>query len=120
MTGTIKYLQWFQKKKRMYILSVNNSIKKLMKREKMKRSEEVYHYTSPEGLVSIFKNKTFQFTDCQFFNDKLEYNYIKKPLCVAISKLENKLLNKDLIADVNNWLNDKYEVYYTGKAKMRS
>lgn len=85
----------------------------------MKRLEEVYHYTSPEGLVSIFKNKTFRFTDCQFFNDKLEYNYIKKPLCVAISKLENKLLNKDLIADVNNWLNDKYEVYYTGKAKMR-
>ena len=38
---------------------------------------------------------------------------------MAISKLENKLLNKDLIADVNNWLNDKYEVYYTGKAKMR-
>lgn len=70
----------------------------------MKRLEEVYHYTSPEGLVSIFKNKTFRFTDCQFFNDKLEYNYIKKPLCVAISKLENKLLNKDLIADVNNWL----------------
>ena len=85
----------------------------------MKRSEEVYHYTSPEGLVSIFMNKTFRFTDCQFFNDKLEYNYIKKPLCVAISKLENKLLNKDLIADVNNWLNDKYEVYYTDKAKMR-
>lgn len=43
----------------------------------MKRLEEVYHYTSPEGLVSIFKNKTFRFTDCQFFNDKLEYNYIK-------------------------------------------
>ena len=85
----------------------------------MKRSEEVYHYTSPEGLVSIFNNNTFRFTDCQFFNDKLEYNYIKKPLCVAISKLENKLLNKDLIADVNNWVNDKYEVYYTGKSKMR-
>ena len=86
----------------------------------MKRIEEVYHYTSPEGLVSILNNKTFRFTDCQFFNDKLEYNYIKRPLCAAINKVKNKLLNKDLIEDVNNWLTEKYEMtYYTDKFKMR-
>lgn len=86
----------------------------------MKRIEEIYHYTSPEGLFSILENKAFRFTDCQFFNDKLEYNYIKKPLCTAINKLKNKLLNKDLIEDANFWLTENYEmIHYTGKTKMR-
>ena len=37
----------------------------------MKRIEEVYHYTSPEGLLCILVNKTLRFTDCQLFNDKI-------------------------------------------------
>mgnify|MGYP001534714838 FL=1 len=28
-----------------------------------------YHYTSPEGLMGIFKTRTFYFTDSQFLND---------------------------------------------------
>ena len=46
----------------------------------MKRIEEVYHYTSPEGLVSILNNKTFRFTDCQFFNDTLEYYFLNQKI----------------------------------------
>lgn len=86
----------------------------------MKRIEEIYHYTSPEGLLSILANKTFRFTDCQFFNDKLEYVYIKRPLSDAISQIKNKLCNKDLIEDVDNWLTEKYEVICcASKMKLR-
>lgn len=86
----------------------------------MKRIEEVYHYTSPEGLFSILENKTFRFTDCQFFNDKLEYIYIRKPLRDAISQIKNKLWNRDLIEDVDDWLTEKYEVICcASKIKMR-
>ena len=82
--------------------------------------EKIYHYTSPEGMFSILQNKAFRFTDCQFFNDELEYIYIKKPLCDAISKLQNRLLNKDLIEDVDSWLVEKYEVRRdVSKSKMR-
>lgn len=31
-----------------------------------------YHYTSPEGLVGIVKNRNIYFTDCQFLNDYKE------------------------------------------------
>lgn len=86
----------------------------------MKRIEEVYHYTSPEGLLSILVNKTLRFTDCQFFNDKLEYIYIRKPLSDAIGKIKNKLWNKDLIEDIDDWLTEKYEVACCSrKMKMR-
>ena len=38
----------------------------------------VYHYTSPEGFLSIIKNKNLWFSDIQFMNDRSEYVYIKK------------------------------------------
>ena len=53
----------------------------------------VFHYTSPEGLYSILKNRTFRFTDCQFFNDKSEYVYVKRPLIKAIENILPKLKN---------------------------
>lgn len=47
----------------------------------------VYHYTSPEGIYSILKNKTLWFTDCQYLNDKNESLYIREPFIEAHRKL---------------------------------
>lgn len=35
----------------------------------------VYHYTSPEGVLGILKNRTLWFTDCEFMNDPAELKY---------------------------------------------
>lgn len=35
-------------------------------------SRPFFHYTSPEGLKSILKNRSIYFTDCQFLNDSQE------------------------------------------------
>lgn len=39
---------------------------------------EVFHYTSPEGFLSIQKDEKLWFSDCQFMNDRSEYVYIKE------------------------------------------
>ena len=44
--------------------------------DKRIRDKTVYHYTSPEALVSILTNALIRFTDCQFMNDRSEYNHI--------------------------------------------
>lgn len=51
----------------------------------------VFHYTPPEGLYSILKNRTFRFTGCQFFLYKSEYVYVKRPLIKAIENVSPKL-----------------------------
>lgn len=45
---------------------------------KIKSSQTKYHYTSPEGLLSIIKNSGLYFTDIRYFNDKSENTYIFK------------------------------------------
>lgn len=35
----------------------------------------VYHYTSPEAMLSILQNKTLRFSDCEFMNDPEEVAY---------------------------------------------
>lgn len=81
----------------------------------------VFHYTSPEGILSILKNKKIRFTDCQFFNDKSEYIYIRTPLVNALKTIFPKLYNTDLIENIDNWLIENYEVpvLYRGQAKQR-
>lgn len=71
----------------------------------------VFYYTSPEGLYSILKNRTFRFTDCQFFNDKSEYVYVKRPLIKAIENILPKLKNANLIERIDNWLKEDYEIW---------
>lgn len=71
----------------------------------------IYHYTSPIGFCSILTNQTFRFTDCQFFNDKSEYIYIKEPCEAVYNKLKNNLFNEELLLPVNYWLNNSYETY---------
>ena len=34
--------------------------------------DTIYHYTSPEGILSILTHKTLWFTDCEYLNDKKE------------------------------------------------
>lgn len=41
--------------------------------------DTVYHYTSPDGILGILKNKTLRFTDCQYLNDVDEFVYFWKP-----------------------------------------
>jgi len=53
-------------------------------------SQIVYHYTSPEGIFSILKNKTIWLTDSQYLNDKNEFLYIKKPIVEAAKDIHNK------------------------------
>lgn len=47
----------------------------------------VYHYTSPDGLSGIIKNKSLWFTDCAYLNDMNEFNYILEPLIKAWKKI---------------------------------
>jgi len=47
----------------------------------------VYHYTSPDGILGILKNKELRFTDCQYLNDKGEFIYIRKPLEKAYKEI---------------------------------
>lgn len=40
-----------------------------------------YHYTSPEGFLSIVKNNSLRFTDISFLNDISESIYMLKVIC---------------------------------------
>ena len=46
----------------------------------------VYHYTTPEGVYSILKEKKLWFTDCQYLNDRNEFVYIREPFVEAYMK----------------------------------
>lgn len=86
-------------------------IRQLIYRNQKENIDNTYHYTSPEGMLSILQNRTLRFTDCQFFNDKLEYIYIKKPLCKVVNELAPKMRNQHLVESVDLWFKDDYEVY---------
>lgn len=47
----------------------------------------LYHYTSPDGILGILKNKTLRFTDCQYLNDKGEFIYFKEPFEEAYERI---------------------------------
>lgn len=86
-------------------------IKEITHNKDYEKVNNVFHYTSPEGLYSILKNRTLRFTDCQFFNDKSEYIYIKQPLIRAIKSISPKLKNTNLIESIDNWFQEDYEVW---------
>ncbi len=58
--------------------------------------EKIYHYTSPEGLVSIIKNKKIWFSDSQFMNDRSEYVYIKEIFEEAAKGTEHETDDKKM------------------------
>lgn len=49
-----------------------------------------YHYTSPNGLLSIIKNKSLRFTDIRFLNDKSESLYLVKVICDYFAENKQK------------------------------
>ncbi len=50
-------------------------------------SDPVFHYTSPNGLLSIIKNKSFRFGDFRFFNDINELEYARKLIIECLNEL---------------------------------
>ncbi|MEA5026968.1 MAG: DUF2971 domain-containing protein [Erysipelotrichaceae bacterium] len=71
--------------------------------------QRIFHYTSPQGLYSILKNKTIRFTDCQFLNDKSEYNHIREPLKTALEETYYSLHDPSVWEMLNNYISDNFE-----------
>ena len=60
------------------------------------RDRTIFHYTSPDVLIKILSNTEIRFTDCQFLNDRTEFNHMLEPLDAALYQLQPTLHNKDL------------------------
>ena len=73
------------------------------------RTKDVFHYTSPEGIFSILKNQKIQFTDCQFVNDKSEYNHITEVLKKVYDNISNELVNDFLYRGIVDDIEKNYE-----------
>ncbi len=71
--------------------------------------QQLFHYTSPIGLYSILKSRSIRFTDCQFLNDKTEYNHIHEPLKIALEEAYYSLHDKTVIEAINNNLDDNFD-----------
>ena len=73
-------------------------------------NKTVYHYTSPDGILSILKNKTLRFTDCQYLNDASEFVYISEPLDkeYKMVMLEYGETFKNIVEDFNTLLQSPY------------
>lgn len=72
----------------------------------------VYHYTSPDGILGILKDKTLRFTDCQYLNDKGEFVYIREPFKKAWKKIKEERGDSDDIIEqvINNFIRSPYEL----------
>ena len=73
------------------------------------RNKTIYHYTSPEGLLAILKTPSIRFTDCQFLNDRSEYNHIHVPLEAAFEQVRDSLYDTGLCDMLQTYINDKYD-----------
>lgn len=72
----------------------------------------VYHYTSPQGIFDILRNKTLWFTDVQYLNDKSEYI---APSDDKYRYVLSTSLNSDSIAMWNHYVkNNGYSGYNLG------
>ncbi len=49
-----------------------------------------YHYTSPDGFLSIVKNNSLRFTDISFLNDMSESIYMIKIICDYLNDYKQK------------------------------
>ena len=82
--------------------------------DKTLRDKTIYHYTSPEALASILSNTSIRFTDCQFMNDRSEYNHILEPLEAAVRQVEAQLHDSKFLRQIlkqlgTNFQTAKYE-----------
>lgn len=73
------------------------------------RDKTIFHYTSPEAMISILSHESIRFTDCQFLNDRTEYNHILDPLKVAIAQAEPTLYNKKIAHLVDQHLEKNFQ-----------
>lgn len=70
-----------------------------------------YHYTSPEGLLGILRNKQIFFTDCQFLNDYRERLEINKELDLFWNKNKG-IYEQDFYNLMNSIRISEYEDLY--------
>jgi len=69
----------------------------------------VYHYTSPQSVYEILKNKSLWFTDCEYLNDKGELRYYQEPLGDAWRKFHEET---DIdIGDIDDFIKKSYTTY---------
>jgi hypothetical protein len=73
------------------------------------KNRVVYHYTSPDGLLAILRTASIRFTDCEYLNDKSEYNHIHIPMEKAFEEVRNKLYNTELPEMIENYINKGYD-----------
>ncbi len=69
---------------------------------------DIYHYTSPSGLVGILQTRTFFFTDCQFLNDYRERVNINEELALFWQNNRRKY-DKHFFRILNKIRVDQYE-----------
>lgn len=76
--------------------------------------EDIYHYTSTSGLISILSNSELRFSDRNFMNDKSEGEYTRN-LTVSILKNNEVELDSSFSKEVQKKLKeprgDGFEVY---------
>ena len=54
-------------------------------------SYDIYHYTSPEGLLGILENNSLRFTNAFFLNDKSEFRYTYKLLLEILPSIQQDI-----------------------------
>ena len=54
-------------------------------------SYDIYHYTSPEGLLGILDNNSLRFTNAFFLNDKSEFRYTYKLLLEILPSIQQDI-----------------------------
>lgn len=69
----------------------------------------VFHYTSPEALMSILQSTHLRFTDCQFLNDKSEYTHIHIPLKQAFEEIKDSLHDDYMSGLIQEYLDHGYQ-----------
>lgn len=76
-----------------YHFSKNNNINHF--------ASDIYHYTSPEGLLGILENDSLHFTNIYFLNDKSELRYTYNLILELLKELKTELAPKiyDLIQE---------------------
>ena len=65
----------------------------------------LYHYTSPEGLLGILKNRKIWFTESSCLNDESEGKYIYE---ILKENLEDNNFNRDFVNLVYSWVLDNH------------
>jgi hypothetical protein len=73
------------------------------------RDRTIYHYTSPDALIDIISKNEIRFTDCQFLNDRSEYNHILEPLNEAMTQVKSSLHDTGLEQVIFNHMETDYQ-----------